>query len=173
MLEPDHPAALDTWVRSTLAGAVAYARSLLRDPATAEDVVHDCVCRLLRRADVYDLPNDGTKLLYRAITNACINDTQRARPVGSLDRDELGDRLTDGRTAGPLEEAAASELEAALNRGMARLSVMQRAALELKALGHTLEDIADTLGLSNTNAGVLIHRARKALATELAVYLRE
>jgi RNA polymerase sigma-70 factor, ECF subfamily len=169
--EPDPNAALDVWVRRTLAGAVAYARSLLRDRTIAEDVVHDCFCRLLRRADVYDLPNDGTKLLYRAITNACINHTQRTRPAGSLDDGELSDRLADGKSATPADEAAASELEAAMQRGLARLSVMQRAAIELKALGHSLEDIADTLGLSATNSGVLVHRARKALAAELAAFL--
>ena len=167
-MEPDEAAAVDAWVRDTLAGAVAFARSLLRDPAAAEDVVHDCLCRLLRRADVYDLPRDGTKLLYRAITNACINHTQRARSVGSLEDGEL----PDGRTATPPEEAAASELEAAVSRGLSRLSVMQRAAIELRALGHSLEDIADTLGLSASNVGVLLHRARKALAAELGAFLR-
>jgi RNA polymerase sigma-70 factor, ECF subfamily len=173
---PDPSAELDAWVRATLAGAVAYARSLLRDSAAAEDVVHDCMCRLLRRADIYDLPRDGTKLLYRSITNACINHTQRARPVGRLDDGEPGeriaDRLPDQRAGDPCEEAVASELDAAIQRGLGRLSVMQRAAIELRALGHSLEDIADTLGLSSTNAGVLLHRARKALAAELAPYLR-
>jgi RNA polymerase sigma-70 factor (ECF subfamily) len=173
--QPDQSAALDAWVRQTLAGAVAYARSLLRDPIAAEDVVHDCFCRLLRRADVYDLPRDGTKLLYRAITNACINHTQRARRIDSLDDGETGeriaDRLADERAAGPPEEAVGSELEVAMNRGLGRLSVMQRAAIELRALGHSTEDIADTLGLSATNAGVLLHRARKALAAELAPFI--
>ena len=177
MSQPDHAAAVDAWVRGTLCGAVAYARTLVRDSATAEDVVHGCFCRLLRRADVYDLPRDGTKLLYRAITNACINHTQRARPLGSLDDGESGDRMADrvadGKAIEPAAEAAASELEAAVNRGLARLSVMQRAAVELRALGHSIEDIADTLGLSATNAGVLLHRARKALAVELAAFLKD
>jgi RNA polymerase sigma-70 factor, ECF subfamily len=166
---PDESAALDAWVEATLAGAVAFARSLLRDPAAAEDVVHDCFCRLLRRADVYDLPRDGTKLLYRAITNACINHTQRARPAGRLDDGEP----VEGRTATPPEEATAAELAAAVRRGLGRLSVMQRAAIELRSLGHSLEDIADTLGLSASNAGVLLHRARKALAAELGAFLRD
>jgi RNA polymerase sigma factor (sigma-70 family) len=173
MPQPDQDRALDAWVRASLAPAVAYARSLLRDRTAAEDVVHDCFCRLLRRADVYDLPSDGTKLLFRAVTNACINIGQRAKPVVSLngDVDPLGERLTDARTAGPPDEATASELGSAIDRGLAKLSVMQRAAVELKALGHTLDDIADTLGLTATNAGVLIHRARQTLKEELAAYL--
>jgi DNA-directed RNA polymerase specialized sigma24 family protein len=64
-------------------------------------------------------------------------------------------------------------LEAAIARGLGRLPVMQRAAIELKGLGHSTEDIADTLGLSSTNAGVLLHWARKALAVELKAFLRD
>lgn len=62
MPEPDESAALDAWVEATLAGAVAFARSLLRDPAAAEDVVHDCFCRLFgpRAADWFK-PKEGPK----------------------------------------------------------------------------------------------------------------
>ncbi len=165
--EQDRP--LDDWVRTTLALAVAFARSLLRDRSLAEDVVHDCYCRLLRRADVYDLPRDGTKLLYRAITNACVNLGQRKKSVESLDEA----RLPDKRVAGPVEVAEANELATALERGLAKLSVLQRAAVQLKAVGHTLDEIADTLGLTPSNAGVLVHRARHTLNTELAAFTKE
>src|SRR5215471_6362081 len=76
---------LDAWVLSTAPDAVAYAASLLRDRAAAEDVVQDCYCRLLQKANVYDLPRDGRKLLFESVTNACINRATRARHVLSLD----------------------------------------------------------------------------------------
>jgi len=167
--------AVDDWVRATLAPAVVFARSLLRDKSQAEDVVHDCFCRLLKRADIYDLPNDGTKLLYRSITNACINRTQRARPSIGLADGEMGDRpldrLANEKSVSPVESAQVSELESALEMGLAKLSVMQRAAIQLKSLGHSMDEIADTLGLTANNAGVIVHRARQTLATELAPYL--
>ena len=166
---------VDAWVRATLAPAVAFACSLLRDRSLAEDVVHDCFCRLLKRADIYDLPNDGTKLLYRSITNACINRTQRARPTTGLMDGESGnrpiDRLANERSVDPGLAAEAGELESALEMGLAKLSVMQRAAIQLKSLGHSMDEIADTLGLTANNAGVLVHRARHSLALELAPYL--
>ena len=34
----------------------------------------------------------------------------------------------------------------------------QRGALELKSLGYSLEEIAEALGTSSSNAGALIHR---------------
>lgn len=162
--------ALDDWVRQTLPLAVAFARSLLRDKVAAEDVAHDCFCRLLRRADIYDLPNDGTKLLFRALTNACINHTQREKPVLSLGEADDSAQVIDRNGVAPEAHAQASELEQAIERGLAQLSVTQRAAIELKSLGHTLQDIADTLGLTPTNVGVLIHRARQTLSVELAPY---
>ena len=64
---------------ATLPRALAFATSLLRDRALAEDVVHDCYVRLLQKADTYDLPRDGTKLLFKAITNACIDRNYRDR----------------------------------------------------------------------------------------------
>src|SRR5690606_27728205 len=70
---------LDAWIVATIQRALAYAISLLGNRADAEDVVHDCYGRLLARAEIYDLPRDGTKLLFKAITHACINHTQRRR----------------------------------------------------------------------------------------------
>lgn len=175
---PGQSDAVDAWVGDTLPRAVAYARSVLRDPTLAEDIVHDCYCRLLRRADVYDLPRDGTKLLYRSITNACINVMQRDRRMVSLDapgRDDrpLSESILPVRPELPDSPMQRSELEAVIERGMEQLSAMQRAALQLRILEHSTQEIADTLGLTPTNAGVLIHRARQILATVLAPYLGE
>src|SRR3954471_1001165 len=94
--------AADAWVLSTLPRALAFATGLVRDRATAEDVVHDCYCRLLRKADAYDLPRDGAKLLFRAITNACVALARQRGNATSYDQwddagrsIELPDRATD------------------------------------------------------------------------------
>ena len=71
---------------ATLPRVVAFARSLLRDHAAAEDVAHDCYCRILAKADVYDIPR-RTKVPFCAITNACIDRTGRDRRHQSLDAD--------------------------------------------------------------------------------------
>jgi DNA-directed RNA polymerase specialized sigma24 family protein len=64
---------------------VSYTTSLLRDRTLVEDVVHDCYVRLLEKAETYDLLNDGTKLLYKAITHACIDRNDRDRRLLSLE----------------------------------------------------------------------------------------
>ncbi len=160
---------------STLPRALGYASSLLRDQALAEDVVHDCYLRLLQKAEVYDLLRDGTKLLYKAITNACIDRNHRDRMVLSLSGAGIdrggSDSVVDAEQPGPLQIVIQKELEDAVEEGMAHLPVAQRAALELKSLGSSLEEIAEALGTSPSNAGVLVHRARRALAEGLASYM--
>jgi RNA polymerase sigma-70 factor, ECF subfamily len=164
-------AAKEAWILATLPRAVAYAASLLRDRALAEDVVHDCYVRLLQKSDTYDLPRDGTKLLFRAITNACIDRNYRDRTMLSL---EVGTpTLADSRASDPQDLASHRELEEAVAVGLGHLTLAQRGALELKSLGYSLVEIAEALGTSPSNAGVLVHRARKALAGQLARFLEK
>jgi RNA polymerase sigma-70 factor (ECF subfamily) len=170
--------AREAWVLATLPRALAFANSLLHDRAISEDVVHDCYVRLLEKADTYDLPADGTKLLYKAITNACIDRNYRDRRVLSLEvalsaEPDGSSAVADTRTCDPHELASHRELEEAVACELARLTVAQRGALELQSLGYSLQEIAEALGVNPSNAGVLVHRARKALAERLARFLEE
>jgi RNA polymerase sigma-70 factor, ECF subfamily len=168
---------LEAWVLATLPRALAFAQSLLRDRTLAEDVTHDCYVRLLAKAETYDLTRDGTKILYKAITNACIDRNYRDRRMVSLEAEALGELsespLADGRAADPLDLAAQHELAEAVALELESLTVAQRGALELKSLGYSLDEIAEALGTTVSNAGVLVHRARKILAGRLARFLEE
>jgi RNA polymerase sigma-70 factor (ECF subfamily) len=166
----------EAWVLATLPRAVAFANSLLRNRAQSEDVVHDCYVKLLAKADVYDLARDGTRILHKAIANACIDRNYRDRRVLSLEREteeDPDDRITiaDERTPSPLESAARHELQAALTQALETLTAMQRGAVELKSLGYSLEEIGEALGVSPNHAGVLVHRARKTLSDRLSRFL--
>jgi RNA polymerase sigma factor (sigma-70 family) len=175
--DPAETAGLDAWVLATAADAVAYAASLLRDRTAAEDVVQDCYCRLLQKADRYDLPRDGRKLLFAAVTNACINRNTRTRALVSLDGGAGGQGLhavlPDRTAATPEREVLRQELEQAVAEALECLPLPQRAALEMKSLGHSLQDIGEALGIQAGHAGVLVHRARQAMAKRLAPYLEE
>lgn len=167
-----HP--LDDWVRATAPRAVAYARSLLRNPHDAEEIVQDCYGRLLAKADVYDLPRDGMKLLLASISNACLNLKSRRRPFFRLvrsDDDEKFDDPPDRSTATPADVATGNELASAVAAALRKLPVQQRAAIELKSLGHSQQEIGEILNVTSNNAGVLVHRARQALAEMLAPFL--
>jgi RNA polymerase sigma-70 factor, ECF subfamily len=169
---PDPREAEDAWLLATLPRALAFASSLLRDRALAEDVVHDCYVRLLQKAETYDLPNDGTRLLFKAIANACIDRNYRDRSLLSLEfEDGAPLPVADPGAWEPHELASRRELEEAVADSLGRLTLAQRGALELKSLGYSLAEIAEALGTSPTNAGVLVHRARKLMADRLARFL--
>jgi DNA-directed RNA polymerase specialized sigma24 family protein len=62
------------------------------------------------------------------------------------------------------------ELRRVLDEALDRLPIPQRAALELKSLGHSLEEIAEALSVKANHAGVLIHRARRAVRLDIAAH---
>ena len=173
---PGQRASVEAWVLSTLPRAVAFAVSLLRDRSAADDVVQDCYCRLLAKAAVYDLPRDGTRILFKAISNACVD---RARALRELPLDAPPDdpdapaapEPVDRKLPEPSDVAARRELESALTAALARLPDDQRAAVELKALGYSLTEIAEAVGVTPNHAGVLVHRGRRALADHLTSFL--
>ena len=162
---------LDAWVLNTLPRAFRYAQSLLTGQTDVEDLVHDCYCRLLEKAHVYDFQRDGTRLLYRSITNACIDRARKHDRTVSIYREEeeteLSQMLVDHKTAGPSAIVEERELADAVGRALQELPLTQRAALELKSMGHSLAEIAAAVQVTEANAGVLVHRARRAVAAYL------
>ncbi len=162
---------IDAWVLETSGHALAYALSLIRNRAEAEDIVQDCYGRLLAKSGRYDLPRDGTKLLFKAISNACINAKQRRRPVQSLEANDLP-ALANPET-GPEHQAILGELEDSVAQALEELPVLQRAIVELRSLGHSSVEIAEVLEISQANARVLLHRARQTLAVRLRPFLEE
>jgi RNA polymerase sigma-70 factor (ECF subfamily) len=170
----DDAGSIDAWVLATLPRALAFAIGLVSDRDAAEDIVHDCYCRLLQKQDVYDLRQDGSKLLFRSITNACIDRSRRRSSVSLFAADAGDDEdsgrmidVSDPRSPEPWERLDHAELQKAVSAGLEKLPPIQRAALELKSLGHSLQEIGEALNVSATNAGVLIHRARQTLAKHL------
>ena len=167
---------LDAWVLNTLPRAVRYAQSLLGPSADADDLVHDCYCRLLERSARYDLVHEGTKLLYRSITNACIDRSRKSLKTISLhqedDEGRFGD-VVDEVMPSPVEVVEQRELLDAVGQALAGLPLAQRAALELKSMGYSLAEIGEAIEVSESNAGVLVHRARRAVANYLKASYRE
>jgi RNA polymerase sigma-70 factor (ECF subfamily) len=103
----------------------------------------------------------------------CINQTVRKKTLLSLDSTgAAGDPLDvpDRHSWRPDQVAEEHELQARIRAGLARLPELQRAAVELRALGMSKEEIATVLDVSANYAGVLIHRGRQALAALLGLH---
>jgi RNA polymerase sigma-70 factor, ECF subfamily len=169
---------VDAWIVATIQRALAYALTLVHNRTDAEDIVHDCYGRLLARAHLYDLPRDGSKLLFKAITNACINWTQRRAPeVGihcakqATGSDTLS--LADKSAAEPVQQAMQQELKVAVEHALSELPVTQRAVIQLRCLGHSLIEVAEMLEITHDNARTLLHRGRSRMAIRLRPFLDE
>jgi len=173
MLTDDQRRRYEPWVLGVLPRATAYALTLTRDRDRAEEVVQECLFRLLRKADDYDLERDGAKLLFTAINNLCINQATRTRTMKSLSTagpEELVWDVPDAREPGPAEVAQGHELESLVRTALGELPEMQRAAVELRALGLSKEEIGAALGVTASHAGMLVFRGRAALTVALQGY---
>lgn len=75
---------------------------------------------------------------------------------------------------GPVELAAASELSERLRQALARLSQEQAEIFSLHALsGWSYDEIGGQLGMSSSNVGVTLHRARHRLGAILCDYVND
>jgi len=167
---------LENWMRKFAARAVAYVTSLVGDRDEAEDIVQDTFYNLLTHYSERKLLEEGERILFRSLTNASINAIKRARKTVSLnatDENELAPVQTvpQKRYPDPVLSAERNELKQAIDEAMAKLPVAQRAALHLRIIGYSLADISDMLGVTPSNAGVLIHRARLALKQRLKKFI--
>jgi RNA polymerase sigma factor (sigma-70 family) len=171
-------AGLDAWLIEALPGAVAYATSLTGKRADGEDVVQDCICRLLKNSQRYNLLEDGRKLLFRSITNACLNlKRRRHRPVNLSElcgaRADSPWDLADVSAPSPPLELLSDELRRTIAEGLAKLPVRHRAAIELTSLGYKPRELAQMLDVPPDHVRVILARARKALRAFLSLRFPE
>lgn len=145
----------------------AVAQRVLRDQATAEDAVQECLFRAWRDARALRDPARWDAWLYRLLMNACRDEQRRSRrrPVTvAVERLEL---LADSA------EIARFEGRDELERGFRQLTVEHRMALAMHFyLGLRPVEIARTLGIPEGTATSRIHYASRALRSALEADLR-
>lgn len=120
---------------------LAYARSLLRDRALAEDAVHQVFLNLM--AGRATLPDEPRPYLFRAVRNTSLNSLRAASREAAVARAEPIFVARDGL------EALVPDLESAL----AELPAEQREVVVLRIWGGlTLEAAAQVAGVSPNTA---------------------
>jgi RNA polymerase sigma factor (sigma-70 family) len=98
--------------------------------------------------------------LFRIAHNRCINHIARRRPMESLQAMEL-DPADEAR---PIEQALGQAQESArLLQAVQRLPLIQRQVIVLALEDMDYQEIASVLGISETNVGVRLNRARTSL----------
>lgn len=154
-----------------------HARALLGDGKSGEDVVQEVLLRLAKKppelpADVLgDARAENAVLaswLHQVLRNLCM-DTQRGERRRRRREAEVSSTEA---TSGGVETVEAADTKAAVERGLARLSLDQREVLVLRLFeDKSYAEIAAITGRKVGTVGWLISVGMKALAAELAPLL--
>jgi RNA polymerase sigma-70 factor, ECF subfamily len=157
--------AFEVLARRHQAALYRVAVQVIGDPAEAEDAVQEALLDAWRRIGLFRGESSFATWMYRIVTNRCLGQLRRRRPVPV----EVDDRVP-----APDFPERAAELDAglaALGRALRGLPDDQRACWvlrELEGLGYT--DIAAITGASEDAVRGRIHRARVRLAEVLRAW---
>ena len=133
-----------------------YARALVGDRATADDLVQDTLERAWAKLHLYRRGTDLRAWLFTVMHNVHVNRVRAARATDPLDEGmpELATRASQGDAL----------LVRDLDRALARLPEEQRSVLLLVALEEmSYEEVARTLGIPIGTVMSRLSRAREKL----------
>jgi RNA polymerase sigma-70 factor, ECF subfamily len=148
--------AFDRLYRTSRDDVYAYVASLVRDRAAAEEVTATAFERAYRKRSRFD-PDRGEPRawLFGIARNAALDELRRRGRQAELTAEPAD------LSSSPLgEDAEASERRLALGAALAHLAPRERELIALKFFaGLTNAEIAQVLGISESNAGTKLHRA--------------
>ena len=133
-----------------------YARALVGDRATADDLVQDTLERAWAKLHLYRRGTDLRAWLFTVMHNVHVNRVRASRPTDTLEDEmpELAQRAAQGDTL----------LVRDLDRGIALLPAEQRAVLLLVTLEEmSYEQVARALGIPIGTVMSRLSRAREKL----------
>lgn len=133
-----------------------YARALVGERASADDLVQDTLERAWTKLHLYRRGTDLRAWLFTVMHNVHVNRVRATRPVDPLE-DEMPELAQRGTQADAL-------LVRDLDRAIARLPADQRAVLLLVTLEEmSYEEVARTLGIPIGTVMSRLSRAREKL----------
>jgi RNA polymerase sigma-70 factor (ECF subfamily) len=135
-------------------------RNMLRDEQQATDAMQDVFVQVLRRRD--RLEDRGmSSLLYRIATNVCLNKIRSSKRRPEDAQSELLARIAEAGSGGEDRVAARALLDRALGREP--VSTTTIAVLHLHD-GMTLQEVADTVGLSVSGVRKRLRKLKASVA---------
>jgi RNA polymerase sigma-70 factor (ECF subfamily) len=147
--------AFDQLYRSSRDDVYAYAAGLLRDPTAAEDVTATAFERAYRKRSRFDPKRgNGRAWLFAIARNAALDELRRRSRHA-----ELAAEPEDAANPAAMEAVERSERRLVLTAALEKLDARERELVALKFFaGLSNAEIADVLGISESNAGTKLHR---------------
>ena len=165
MTRPIDRTAIDRLAVEHLPMALRMARRLSGDADTAEDLVQETLCRVLRQWRTYRGEASFRSWLLQILVNV---DRDRRRRRGHQSINDSEEAVA--KSASVSEAATAAELHAQVRSEIDRLPERQReVALLSWGEGLAAGEIAVVLGITEANAHATLHVARKRLAKALGI----
>jgi RNA polymerase sigma-70 factor, ECF subfamily len=162
--------------KSYYSGLFRYAVSIVRNEATAEDLVMDIFVRIWETPAKLVISTSISGYLYQSVHNHCLNYiTRKQRKYSELDADTIGNLqslMQPDTTADPLMEMNIVELSIRIKQSIDHLPDECRKIFILsrtEELSH--KEIADQLRISENTVKVQISRALVKLHTLLKEFL--
>ena len=153
----------ETLYRSSRDDVYAYVLTLLRDRAAAEDVTAIAFERAYRKRRTFDKRlGEERAWLFGIARNAALDELRRRRRMAALvvDPEDSGD--SEDSSYGSEEDTVLRRT--AVREALALLSARERELIALKFhAGLNNSELASVLGVSESNAGTLVHRAVQKL----------
>jgi RNA polymerase sigma-70 factor, ECF subfamily len=154
------PEAFDWLVRRYLPRARQLARRLMQNPDDADDLVQDAFLRVLERIATFDVSRAFEPWFTRLLVNLGLDQRRKQ----SVRRTESQDPAWFPGGPRPDREAERAELRSSLSRALEQLPDRQRLIVTLFEIdGHSTEEIAGMLKVSQVTVRWHLHQARRAL----------
>jgi len=149
--------------RSSRDDVYAYVLTLLRDRAAAEDVTAIAFERAYRRRCTFDRHRgDERGWLFGIARNAALDELRRWRRTATLVVDP--EDVSEDALVGADDEEDMVVRRAAVREAIESLAPRERELIALKFhAGLTNAELASVLGVSESNAGTMLHRAVQKL----------
>jgi RNA polymerase sigma-70 factor, ECF subfamily len=156
--------AFDVLVRRYLGRARLIARRLMQDPDDADDLVQDAFLRALDRIATFDVGRAFEPWFTRLLVNLGLDQRRRQKVRRTEPHDP--DALAGG--VSPDREVERAELKESLRKALDALPDRQRMIVTLFEIdGHSTEEVANMLQVSQVTVRWHLHQARRTLRETL------
>ncbi len=156
---------VDRLVVDHLPRALRFARRLTGDSDTAEDVVQEALCRILKGWRSYRGEASFGTWMLQIVVNVDRDRRRKQRNLVPIPAEELISRRPP-----PADEVAADELHARIRLAIDRLPERQR-EVALLSLGEGMptREVAQVLDTTEANVHACVHLARKRIAQAIGI----
>lgn len=161
----------DRWAAPLL----RYLERMVRDTATAEELVQETFLRVHRARERYVPEARFSTWLYRIATNLALNELRRPRqrrPHTSMDDDTAAPLGLSSASSSQDDRVHARRVGEEVMRELEKLPERQRMALWLSAVeGQSYAEVAAALDASEGSVKSLVHRARSSIVERLGQWM--